>query len=238
MIEAIVGTDREASETSLADAVEAADPVWVRVTDASNEELDRVAGAFGIHPLTVEDLSGVVRTKTEEYADYTFVLLKTAKLARGETTFDEELLVEPVGICVGDDWLVTISYGSTPAGRRAWRAVSDDRRLLVRGPDFVASKIVDGLAEEYFSILEQLESAIEEVEDGVLEASGPATLERINSLRRELLQFRKLVWPVREAVGSLAATPITSVPRPRSTFATSTIGWSTSSSSSRPIASW
>lgn len=204
MIEAIVGTDREASETSLVDAVEAADPVWVRVTDASDEELDRVAGAFGIHPLTVEDLSGVARTKTEEYADYTFVLLKTAELARGETTFDEELLVEPVGICVGDDWLVTISYGSTPAGRRAWRAVSDDRRLLVRGPDFVASKIVDGLAEEYFSILEQLESAIEEVEDGVLEASGPETLERINSLRRELLQFRKLVWPVREAVGSLA----------------------------------
>lgn len=204
MIETIVGADGATPRASLADAIEAAAPVWVRVTDASSEELDRVATAFGIHPLALEDLSGVVRTKTEEYADYTFVLLETAELAPGETRFDEELLVEPVGLYIGDDWLVTISYGSTPAGQRAWRAVTDDRKLLARGPDFVASRIVDGIVEEYFSLLDELESAIERVEDGVLETRGPDTLERINSLRRELLQFRKLAWPVREAVGSLA----------------------------------
>lgn len=203
MIEAVVAADGRSTEVSLDDASGSADPVWVRVTDATGNELERVAEAFGIHPLALEDLSGTVRTKTEEYSDYTFVLLKTAELAPGETSFDEELLVEPVGLYIGDGWLVTLSYGSTQAGRRAWRAAADGR-LLARGPDFVASRVVDGIVEEYFSILDALETEIETVEEAVLETTGIATLERINSLRRELLQFRKLVWPAREAVGTLA----------------------------------
>ncbi len=40
-----------------------AEPIWVRVTEATPEELGRVAEAFGIHPLAVEDLSGVLRPK-------------------------------------------------------------------------------------------------------------------------------------------------------------------------------
>lgn len=204
MIEAVVTADGRPTELSLDDASGSADPVWVRVTNATGDELDRVAEAFGIHPLALEDLSGVARTKTEEYADYTFVLLETAELTPGETSFDEELLVEPIGLYIGDGWLVTLSHGSTQAGRRTWRAVTEKGRLLGRGPDLVASRIVDGIVEEYFSILDALETEIEAVEDAVLETTEIATLERINSLRRELLQFRKLVWPAREAVGTLA----------------------------------
>ncbi|MDL5361751.1 magnesium/cobalt transporter CorA [Halalkalicoccus sp. NIPERK01] len=189
---------------SVVAAREAEGSVWVRVTDAADGELDRVAEAFGIHPLAVEDLSGVVRPKTEEYPDYTFVLLKVAELAVGETSFEEELLVDPLGICIGDDWLVTFSFTATDACDRAWSAVERDGRLLARGPDFVASRIVDGVTDEYLESLDSLEARIEDVEDLVTTSTDIDTLERINRLRRELLGFRKLVWPTREAVGALA----------------------------------
>lgn len=189
---------------SAAAAREASGPVWVRVTEASAEELDRVADAFDIHPLAVEDLSGVIRPKTEEYPEYALVLLKIAELAAGETSFGDELLVDPLGICIGDDWLVTFSFTTTDACDRAWRAVERDNRLLARGPDFVASRIVDGVTDEYLETLDALEARIETVEDLVMTSTDIDTLERLNSLRRELLGFRKLVWPTREAVGALA----------------------------------
>ena len=96
MIDAIAAKNGEIRPLSLSEARNSAAPTWVRVSNATDEELDRVAEAFGIHPLAVEDLSGIVRTKTEQYPDYTFVLLKTAELAPGETTFGEELVIEPV----------------------------------------------------------------------------------------------------------------------------------------------
>lgn len=201
MIEAIAADSRS---ISLSEARNTSEPVWVRVTDSTADELDRVAETFGIHPLAVEDLSGVIRPKTEEYPDYTFVLLRIAELAVGETTFGEELLVEPLGICIGDDWLVTFSFTTADACDRAWNAIARDGRLLSRGPDFVASRIANGVTEEYLAILDSLEARIEDVEEAVGDTTEIAILERINSLRRELLQFRKLTWPTREAVGTLA----------------------------------
>ncbi|MCH7661388.1 MAG: magnesium/cobalt transporter CorA [Euryarchaeota archaeon] len=202
MIETL--SEHGAEIDSLVAASSSDERVWVRVTDATSEELDRVAEAFGIHPLAVEDLSEVARTKTEEYPDYTFVLLKIVELAPGETSFGEELLTEPLGICIGDDWLVTFSHTRTDACDRAWRAVEREGTLLSRGPDFVASRIVDGVTDEYLATLDALEARIEAVEDLVMVSTEIGTLERLNSLRRELLGFRKLAWPTREAVGALA----------------------------------
>jgi magnesium transporter len=177
---------------------------WVRATDATPDELDRVADAFGIHPLSVEDVRNGVRAKTETFDDHTFVLLKTADLVRGETTFDEEIRTESVGLFVGDDWLVTLSEHEIAAVERTWNAVERDGRLRSYGPDFAAYRIVDGVVDAYFAELDQIETRIEEVEDAIIDDLDVATLEAINRVRRELLSFRKLLWPTREAVGVLA----------------------------------
>ncbi|WP_227354781.1 magnesium/cobalt transporter CorA [Haladaptatus salinisoli] len=179
--------------------------VWVRATGATPVELERVAEEFGIHHLSVEDIRNGVRPKTEEFEGYTFVLLKTAGLARGDTTFQGEIRAESVGLFVGEDWLVTLSEHDIDAVERIWRAALDgDRRILGRGADFTAYRICDGIVDSYFDVLDLIEDRIEEVEDAVITETDIETLESINSVRRELLSFRKLAWPTREAVGYLA----------------------------------
>lgn len=178
---------------------------WVRATDASRAELDAVAEVFELHPLAVEDVRNNVRPKTEEFDEYTFVLLKSASLARGETTFDEEIRDEPVGVFVGRDWLVTLSMSSLASVQRTWdAAVREDARLLERGPDFAAYRVIDGLVDEYYAVLDQIEDLIERVEEDVAVTTDRTTLEAINRVRRDLLSFRKLLWPSREAVSTLA----------------------------------
>nr|WP_238392217.1 magnesium/cobalt transporter CorA [Halorussus amylolyticus] len=191
--------------TDLQTARDTPGTTWVRASGASPAELDRVAETFAIHPLSVEDVRNGVRPKTEEFDDHTFVLLKTADLRRGETTFDEEIRTENVGLFVGDDWLVTLSTHDVPAVERVWNMVENEEgRLLRQGADFAVYRIVDAIVDGYFDVLDDIEDQIEAVEEGVTTAADIDTLETINNVRRELLSFRKLLWPTREAAASLA----------------------------------
>jgi len=208
VIEALV-YDGERVETYGADEVRAArdapGTTWVRVSEGTEAELDRVADAFGIHPLSVEDVRGDVRPKAEEFPNHAFLLVRTAHLARGDTSFEEEIRSTHVGLFVGRDWLVTLSTASADPVARTWTAVAEgDGRLTRFGPDFLAYRVVDGIVDEYFGLLDELETQIEAVEEAVLEGPDDDVLEDLNAVRRELLSFRKVVWPTRDAVGVFA----------------------------------
>jgi magnesium transporter len=178
---------------------------WVRATGASPAELERVADAFGLHPLTIEDVRNNVRPKAEEFPGYTFLLAKDADLRRGEGSFEEEIDDDAVGVFLGDDWVVTAATAQVAAVGRVWDAVArEDQRLLARGPDFTAYRVIDALVDEYFEVLDSIETQIEAVEEQVLVSTEIDTLERINGVRRDLLAFRKIAWPMREAVNVLA----------------------------------
>ncbi|WP_135830528.1 magnesium/cobalt transporter CorA [Halorussus halobius] len=201
----VYSPDGTTSHADLETARAADGTTWVRASESTPGELDRVAEAFGIHSLSIEDLRNGVRPKTEEFDDHTFVLLKTASLRHGETTFDEELRTETVGFFVGDDWLVTASTERVGAVERVWELVTrEEGRLLRQGPDFAAYRVADAIVDDYFDVLDRIEDQIEEVEEVVTTATDVETLEIINDVRRELLSLRKLLWPSREAVGYLA----------------------------------
>jgi magnesium transporter len=189
---------------------------WVHVADADPGELERVADAFGVHPLSVEDIRNDVRPKVEDYRNHAFVLLKTATLRRGDTTFDEEVRTEPVGLFLGPDWLVTMTTGEVPAVERVWSAAVDgEDRLRRAGPDFAAYRVLDRIVDDYFLVLDEVETTIEAIEDGVLDGPDPEVLEALNAVRRDLLSFRKVLWPTREAVGTLSRGDVDQV-RPAS----------------------
>lgn len=178
---------------------------WVELEDPSAPEIEEVSELFGLHRLAIEDISNAVRPKTESFTTHTFVLIKSATLRRGDTTFEEELDDTAVGLFIGGDWLVTMTPERAPAVQRVWEATAGgDTRVTGRGPDFLAYRVVDGIVDAYFGLLDEIETRIERIEDDVIEQPGQETLAEINAARRELLSVRKLVWPTREAIGTLA----------------------------------
>ncbi|MFC6825346.1 magnesium/cobalt transporter CorA [Halopelagius fulvigenes] len=198
---------RVESETDLREARDAPGTTWVRVADPTDAELEQIIDVFGVHPLAVEDIQNDVRPKTEEYPAHTFVLVKTAMLRRGETTFDEEVRTRPVGLFLGPEWLVTITdeEGPVSAVSQVWQSVENrDGRTLRYGPDFAAYRVVDRVVDDYFDLLDDVEDTIEDVEEGVLDGPDDDVLESLNAVRRDLLSFRKVVWPTREAIGVLS----------------------------------
>lgn len=200
-----VGRDGLVEHEDVQAARAAPGTTWVTVEAADRTGLETVREAFGIHPLSVEDVQHGVRPKTEEFADHTFVLLAAARLRRGESTFEEELADAALGVFVGPDWLVTVTTGEPdPVPGVRERVAADDRRAYERGADFLAYRVVDAVVDGYFALLDDLEDRIETIEDAVAEDPDRETLQEINAARRELLSARKLLWPTREAVGVLA----------------------------------
>jgi magnesium transporter len=204
-VEAVVYRDGVESYDDLERARRAEGTTWVRATDAGEAELQAVADVYGIHHLELEDVVNNVRPKVELFDDHTFVLVKTATLRRGETTFEEEIRDDPLGVFFGEDWVVTLSTASVEQVDRVWERVGrEDPRLLSRGADFTAYRVLDLVVDGYFEIVDEIETDIERVEDDVMATPEVATLERINDLRRELLSLRRVVWPTRDAASVLA----------------------------------
>ncbi|MFY4814808.1 magnesium/cobalt transporter CorA [Haloarcula sp. AONF1] len=206
MISTVVYADGQAMEyEDLAAARTAVGTTWVHATDATPDEVEAVSSAFDLHSLAIEDIKNDVRANVQEFNAYTFVLAKSASLTPGDTTFDKEVKTTPLGLFIGPDWIVTLSTGAVPSVQRVMDAVGrGDERLLHRGPDFTAYRVIDVIVDAYFDLLDEIETDIEQIEEEVTTSTDIETLERINDVRRDLLSFRKQVWPAREAIGVLA----------------------------------
>ncbi|MHC3378101.1 magnesium/cobalt transporter CorA [Haloarcula sp. H-GB5] len=206
MISTVVYADGQAMEyEDLAAARTAVGTTWVHATDATPDEVEAVSSAFDLHSLAIEDIKNDVRANVQEFNAYTFVLVKSASLTPGDTTFDKEVKTTPLGLFIGSDWIVTLSTGAVPSVQRVMDAVGrGDERLLHRGPDFTAYRVIDVIVDAYFDLLDEIETDIEQIEEEVTTSTDIDTLERINDVRRDLLSFRKQVWPAREAIGVLA----------------------------------
>jgi magnesium transporter len=201
----VFDTDGHGARESAVAARDDPGTTWVRVVEPSDSELDAIADGYGLHALEIEDVLGDVRPKVEEFDNHTFVIVKAAELRRGDVAFADELRARQVAFFVGDDWLVTVEPERVPALDAVRERIDrDEPRLLARGPDFTAYRGIDRIVDDYYAILDDIEDDIEAVEDEVTEPGGDDVLERINSLRRDLLSVRRLLWPTRDAVGSLA----------------------------------
>ena len=152
------------SEADLAAARNASGTTWIRVSSASRSEQRAVSEAFGLHPLELEDVRNDVRPKTEAHEAHAFVLVKTAALERGETTFEEEIRTQPIGVFLGDDWLVTLTVEDdrVPAVSAVWQSVENQEgRTLKQGPDFAAYRVIDHVVDDYFHLLDSVGDTIE-----------------------------------------------------------------------------
>jgi magnesium transporter len=66
---------------------------------------------------------------------------------------------------------------------------------------------MDAVVDHYFVVLEKLGEKIETLEEQLLENPTPQLLEDIHHLKREMIFFRKQIWPLREVTNSLIKDP-------------------------------
>ncbi|HEY2861746.1 MAG TPA: magnesium/cobalt transporter CorA [Terracidiphilus sp.] len=167
---------------------------WWDIADPASSELDQLARRFNLHELQIEDCRHrPQRPKAEEHERYIFAILKHVH-NEGELRFDD------VDLFLGRDFLISVrDRDSAMIAQVKARAEQEQITRLDRLFYLMVDEIVDG----YQPVLDKIAEEISDIEDVVLDRPEPETLARIFSLRRRLVDFRRVASSMREVINAL-----------------------------------
>ena len=190
--------------------------VWVDLCNPVPVLLDDLAGELGFDPHAVEDVvEHSARTKATRYATHTFLnVYATALGPQVPGAIESRLLTARVSIFVLPTGVVTVRTEQDPAHPvfdidevvRRW---DDNADLLRMGSPALLHGLLDVLVDGQFDTIQQLDDAIESLEDNLFDdKSQTRQLQRqlqrdTYRLRKELVELRRIVLPMREVVNTI-----------------------------------
>ena len=189
-------------DEALAAAEETDGFVWIGLHEPSPEEFEQVTRSFELHPLAVEDaVHAHQRPKLELYDDNLFVVLKPARYVDSREVVD---LTGQIMVFVGEKFVVTVRHGVSTSLADVRRALEAEPDRLTWGPASVLHAVADKVVDDYGLVMFGLDNDIDQIEEEVFSSPSAAHAERIFKLKREILDFRRAVEPLRIPLGELA----------------------------------
>lgn len=175
---------------------------WVDVDGIHDPKVvEEIGQTFDIHMLVLEDImNSFGRPKVEFFDDYMFIIIKMLE-------YDEktgELEMEQFSLIVGDNYLITFQErpgdNFNPIRERIRTA-----KGKVRGKDarYLAYLLLDVIVDNYIKASQDYSERIDQLENQVMARTNETTLRRILSLRKELLDFKRTIDPLKEAINSI-----------------------------------
>jgi len=174
---------------------------WINIDGLHEVELiEKIGTHFNIHPLTQEDIVNTgQRPKVEDFDEYVYLVFKMLKF--DETT--GHITSEQVSLIVGPHYLLSFQETEGDVFNSVRERIRKGRvHIRKSGPDYLAYALVDAVVDHYFLILEKMGERIEHFEERLLGQPTPDILKAIYDLKRELIYFRKQVWPIREVLNT------------------------------------
>ena len=180
------------------------DLTWVNIEQPTKEETEYLAQHYPFHPLDLDDcLSRIQRPKIDEYKDYLFLVFHFP-------VFDKEARVtttSQLSVFIGDNYLITLHKGELKPLVKLFREcqLEEESRqeYFSQGSGFLLYRIVDRLIDYCLPIVNRINDNIEKVEDDIFSNEMPQVIKEISTLRRDIISFRRIIWPMRAVIGSL-----------------------------------
>ena len=175
---------------------------WINI-DALHEIdiIEKIGHHFDIHPLTLEDVVHTgQRPKAEDYDDYIFIVFKMLFYDDVNT----HITSEQISLILGAHYLISFQEKEGDVFNFVRERIRKAKgRIRKSGPDYLTYALIDATVDHYFFILEKVGEKLEQIEQELLENPQRRTLQSIHSLKREMIYFRKQVWPIRELLNHL-----------------------------------
>lgn len=173
---------------------------WHDIRDPNDPELDRLAETYHLHPLHLEDCRHRNQNaKAEEQDNYIFVVLKVIQLG-------EDLSLDAIDfdVFVGPDFVITVQEGDCQSLRTALDKAEAKKQQY--RPDQILYRVMDAVVDDYLPTLDKLNETIDDTEDHVLTDPHPEVLQQVFSLKRTLIELRRVLTNMRDVVAHLQRT--------------------------------
>ncbi len=157
---------------------------------------------FGFHPLAVDDaLQESHVPKVDDWGQYLYLVLHAVVF---DQQGDGHMDTLELDVFLGKNYLVTHQAQPIAAVDRVWTACQRDERHLQKGAGRLLYKLADELVADYMPTVEEIDEAIDRIEDRVFDNPAPSLLEQVFTLKRALLHLRRIIAPQREVLNRLA----------------------------------
>jgi magnesium transporter len=175
---------------------------WINIDGIHQVEIiEKIGKHFNLHPLILEDiLNTEQRPKMEDFEDYVFLVMKMPYFEEKNNT----IKIEQISLVLGPNFIISFQETEGDVFDPVRERIRNGRvRIRSSGNDYLIYALIDAIVDNYFVILEKIGERIENIEEELVTELGKETLYDIHDLKREILFFRKSVWPLRELVSTL-----------------------------------
>lgn len=162
------------------------------------ESLLTVKERLGIHSLVLEDiLSTSQRQKIEKYEGYIFCIINNySYLTEGESPRMERL-----NLILGPGYVITFRDSNSDILEPLKERLRNSAGLVrSKGAEYLFYCLLDLLVDRYFLVIDELNRKVTGLEAAVNDGRQKDTLERIYSLKNEILAIHRAVLPLRQMV--------------------------------------
>jgi magnesium transporter len=184
--------------------------VWVDLCEPDHQHLRQLATELGLDQHAVEDsVTRGERPKATRHASHTFITAYATRLQhqpdQSKGPLHSRLELSRISAFVLPQAIITVRLDDTfdiDAVVQRW----DDNADLVRyGVGALVHGLLDVVVDSHFETVEQLDDLIESLEDGLFdEAARTRAVQRDTyRVRKELVELRRVVLPMREVVNAV-----------------------------------
>jgi magnesium transporter len=170
--------------------------LWVDLVDASSDELRTVERALGLETESV----GALRAPADEpSATVRGDAVEVVVRAPGPQIGDDPVVLQ---ILVGSGWVVTSHEREIPFLEEHRDKIQDQREVGLLSPVEFLADLLEWHVDAFLRAAEQLELAVEKLDDAALRTEGDL-VDRLVAMRRRIAHVRRMLTPHREVYSEL-----------------------------------
>ena len=180
--------------------------VWIDLVRPTSDELGTILAELGVPATAVEDaLAPFERPKVVRHESYLFFTAYATWLSDRAGPDGAGLRHSRVSGIVLPSALVTVRLDEEFDMAEVLHRWEDNADLLRFGSGALLHGLLDVIVDSHFTTIQQLDDTVEELEDVLFEEgrTGRGFAQRVFQLRKDLVQLRRLVLPMREVVSGL-----------------------------------
>jgi magnesium transporter len=179
---------------------------WLDVLNPSDAEMKVLSKAFGIHPLTAEDiLMQEAREKVELFRHYYFVNYRSFEQDEGSDDY-----MEPVNmyVVVFREGIISFHFSQTPHPANVRRRIRQLSDYLFVTTDWISYALIDDVTDAYIPLIQRIEDEVDALDDLILSMQGNAFADGQNRSHADMLRqmgdCRKKVMRLYRLLGTKA----------------------------------
>lgn len=173
---------------------------WVNIDGLHNIELIEKTGKyFKLHPLNIEDILNTQhRPKLENHAEHLFFTLKMI------TGIENNIVVyEQISLVLGKNFVLSFQEKESELFNRLKERLRGNGTERKRKADYLFYRLIDTIVDSYYVVIDNLHDRLEEIEEAVYLNPTSRAHQEIQYMKKDLIAFRKSIYPVREAIGKI-----------------------------------